>query len=702
MKLVYQTIQQPPIQEDIGYSLLHLLQNIPDGVVVFFPSYNTMETLVNKWVEKGIYEQMVDCKRIYQEPRGSDEAATQQFMEAIEKFGRDCGNIKYINKYKRSNAYKKELKALKKKREEEEKMRKKKGSIHKFLKKPISDKDYSFKSSSDKRMDENEDIDIEGLGIDLQFKSEKGAVFFGVCRGKISEGIDFSDGMSRAVILVGIPFPNQKSAEVHFKKLYNNREAQKVKAKYSPQQQSQTPFTMDGKQWYAQQAYRALNQALGRCIRHKYDFGCIIFLEARFYGTGQYAKRNIDQLSKWVRPNMRASFNVNQAVRELIKPYFEYMKANPPRYIEPGQQKWIPPLEMPKNPWSHTFANPIERYQLHLQQQQQQQQQQQNQNRNGYHNNNSNMTQQYSNRNQYSNNNNNNNYNRALTQQPSNYNYNNHNNHNNHNKNNYDNNQRGFGFKNGNGNGSNQYQNRNHNNNSISPPNRNNNNNNNYQQSKSPPNRFFRNSQNNNNSNNTHKRRFSFDKKQNGNNHVQSPQSVKSRSNVSSINTQSTSTPQTPYDIKARGNNMNNNHNNSNGRKRKREIGDENIDPYNNNNNNNNNKRMKTNQRQNNCAKCNCGNLICRGEFETCELDRGGGNMTQFYASNQPFPCQTASNCLWSSQLGLCFMYKNCDSCKKSVGFHVVAASSADRLEYVGKILFLQTATSLFYQRPYK
>jgi regulator of telomere elongation helicase 1 len=42
----------------------------------------------------------------------------------------------------------------------------------------------------------------------------QGAVFFAVCRGKASEGIDFSDSMSRAVVICGIPFPALKDPKV--------------------------------------------------------------------------------------------------------------------------------------------------------------------------------------------------------------------------------------------------------------------------------------------------------------------------------------------------------------------------------------------------------------------------------------------------------------------------------------------------------
>ena len=39
-----------------------------------------------------------------------------------------------------------------------------------------------------------------------------------VCRGKNSEGLDFIDSKARAVICVGIPFPNFKNSQVELKR----------------------------------------------------------------------------------------------------------------------------------------------------------------------------------------------------------------------------------------------------------------------------------------------------------------------------------------------------------------------------------------------------------------------------------------------------------------------------------------------------
>ena len=87
-------------------------------------------------------------------------------------------------------------------------------------------------------------------------KDRTGAILMGVCRGRISEGLDFSDNAARCVVLVGIPYPQMADPIVILKKEYLQ------KKNYTQKN------TLTGSQWYSQQATRAVNQAIGRVIRH--------------------------------------------------------------------------------------------------------------------------------------------------------------------------------------------------------------------------------------------------------------------------------------------------------------------------------------------------------------------------------------------------------------------------------------------------
>ncbi|XP_021366020.1 Fanconi anemia group J protein homolog [Mizuhopecten yessoensis] len=116
-----------------------------------------------------------------------------------------------------------------------------------------------------------------------------GALFIAVCRGKVSEGMDFADNNARAVITVGIPFPNIKDVQVKLKKEYNDMH-------------KNTRGLLSGGEWYEIQAFRALNQALGRCLRHRKDWGALILADERFVRDGpRYCKG----LSKWMRNKVR-------------------------------------------------------------------------------------------------------------------------------------------------------------------------------------------------------------------------------------------------------------------------------------------------------------------------------------------------------------------------------------------------------------
>lgn len=48
----------------------------------------------------------------------------------------------------------------------------------------------------------------------------KGAIFMAVCRGKVSEGLDFANANGRAVLITGLPFPPLKDPRIILKQRY--------------------------------------------------------------------------------------------------------------------------------------------------------------------------------------------------------------------------------------------------------------------------------------------------------------------------------------------------------------------------------------------------------------------------------------------------------------------------------------------------
>ncbi|XP_029668154.1 Fanconi anemia group J protein-like isoform X3 [Formica exsecta] len=112
------------------------------------------------------------------------------------------------------------------------------------------------------------------------FRVASGAIFFAVFRGKVAEGIDFSDNEARCVLAIGIPYRNKN--DVSMKMDYNNSNKSKG--------------FLPGREWYTVDALRALNQALGRCIRHKNDWGAVLLVDERFRN-----QNFINYLPKWIK-----------------------------------------------------------------------------------------------------------------------------------------------------------------------------------------------------------------------------------------------------------------------------------------------------------------------------------------------------------------------------------------------------------------
>ena len=142
----------------------------------------------------------------------------------------------------------------------------------------------------------------------IEGNKSKGAVFFAVCRGKVSEGIDFSDRAGRAVVVTGVPYAMRFDPKVSLKREYLDNKCA-VSMLGGP---GKPRSVLSGEAWYTQEAFRAVNQAVGRVIRHRNDYGAIIYADERF-SNPSYRER----MSMWLRPHLRVFSTFGNAAASL-------------------------------------------------------------------------------------------------------------------------------------------------------------------------------------------------------------------------------------------------------------------------------------------------------------------------------------------------------------------------------------------------
>ncbi|VFV33288.1 regulator of telomere elongation [Lynx pardinus] len=142
-----------------------------------------------------------------------------------------------------------------------------------------------------------------------------GATFLAVCRGKASEGLDFADTNGRGVIVTGLPYPPRMDPRVVLKMQFLDE----LKGRSRPGGQ-----LLSGHEWYRQQASRAVNQAIGRVIRHRHDYGAIFLCDHRFTHADARA-----QLPSWVRPHVKVYDNFGHVIRDVAQ-FFRVAQKNMP------------------------------------------------------------------------------------------------------------------------------------------------------------------------------------------------------------------------------------------------------------------------------------------------------------------------------------------------------------------------------------
>ncbi|XP_059635149.1 uncharacterized protein LOC132277322 isoform X2 [Cornus florida] len=227
----YKTADGFSFQDALGTSLEEICKIVPGGCLVFFPSYKLMEKLCSRWHETGQWSRLNARKSLFVEPRGGN----QDEFEAVLKGYYD--SIRQGNKL--ANGRKRGVKKM--------------------------------------------DLNKLNATQCTEISKKEGAAFLAVCRGKVSEGIDFSDENARVVIIVGIPFPNIHDIQVAQKKKYNDM-------------YKSSKNLLSGNEWYCHQAFRALNQAA----------------DERFC-----EERNTTYISKWLRKSIRQYDNFEKSLEGL-------------------------------------------------------------------------------------------------------------------------------------------------------------------------------------------------------------------------------------------------------------------------------------------------------------------------------------------------------------------------------------------------
>jgi chromosome transmission fidelity protein 1 len=138
----------------------------------------------------------------------------------------------------------------------------------------------------------------------------KGALLLSVIGGKMSEGINFSNDMARCVVVVGLPYPDITDPELKEKMTNMDQAVEK---------------SITGQAYYQNLCMRAVNQSVGRAIRHANDYAAIVLLDQRYQSDGRIWSGLPNWLKKGAAQNCRQQVPFDTRQQEL-KTFFKGRK----------------------------------------------------------------------------------------------------------------------------------------------------------------------------------------------------------------------------------------------------------------------------------------------------------------------------------------------------------------------------------------
>ncbi|KAM0172924.1 hypothetical protein ACHAPC_010608 [Botrytis cinerea] len=287
-KWTFENRANTEMMDELGRVLVNVCTVVPGGVVVFFPSYRVLDTILARFavVQQGNNNSTSKPKSLLQRLEEKKTVVREAKEESVEEILRRYGNA---------------------------------------------------------------------------IAEGKGGLLFSVVGGKLSEGINFSDDLGRAVVIVGLPFPNARTAEWRRRLRFVEESAVArlsgdylgsasssltrlgLKGGYvekekdeevengetgrsqntEPQIQMPIPHEIqaqiahkakeEAKDFFENVCMRAVNQSVGRAIRHRGDWAGILMVDERFRGEGVRGK-----LAGWIREGVRGVKEEDQGFGRVV------------------------------------------------------------------------------------------------------------------------------------------------------------------------------------------------------------------------------------------------------------------------------------------------------------------------------------------------------------------------------------------------
>lgn len=166
-----------------------------------------------------------------------------------------------------------------------------------------------YESNNQKKESNTDDVLLE---YSKKVESGSGALLLSVVGGRLSEGINFSDKLGRGVLIVGLPFPNIHSAVWkakigHIEKqTYAKLTLNEAELSVSRRREAETAAKAAGRDFFENSCMRAVNQCIGRAIRHRNDYAAIVLIDRRYE-----TQRIQSKLPAWIRQSLVSSATSN-------------------------------------------------------------------------------------------------------------------------------------------------------------------------------------------------------------------------------------------------------------------------------------------------------------------------------------------------------------------------------------------------------